>query len=356
MSYQLNKTLQGLTPYEPIAGSYQIRLDANESFFPLPDEFLKQAALDAPGDRMNRYPDPYAVRACGAFARLYDVRPELVTAGNGSDELISLLVGAFFGSDEELVTLAMDFSMYRFYAEALQKKVSVFPKRDDLTIDTAALAEYINRSGARGLIFSNPCNPTSLCLDRRRVLALVRAVPDCLVVVDEAYMDFADESVLGQAEKLPNLLVLRTCSKALGLAGIRLGFAVANPELTNALRAVKSPYNVNLLTQSIAARVMENGEYVTGCVERVIRSRDRLFARMMALLARHRVFEQVYPTATNFVFVKTARAGEIWERLRQRSIAVRCFDGYLRISAGSNAENEAVVAALAEIATELEQE
>ena len=356
MSYQLNETLQSLTPYEPITGSYDIRLDANESFLELPNELIEQAALDALNDKVNRYPDPYATLACGAFARLYGVRPELVTAGNGSDELISLLAGAFFGPDEELVTLAMDFSMYRFYGEVLHKKVTTFPKRDDLTIDTQALAEYINRSGARGLIFSNPCNPTSLCLDRKKVLALVKAVPNCLVIVDEAYMDFADESVLDDVERFDNLLVLRTCSKAFGMAGVRMGFAVANPTLTAALRAVKSPYNVNMLTQSVGYQVMQDGDYLIDCIERIIRSRDKLFSRMMFLHARHRLFEEVYPTATNFVFVKTARAREIYEKLLERSIAVRCFDGYLRISAGTKTENEAVLDALDEIVSKLEEE
>lgn len=135
-----------------------------------------------------------------------------------------------------------------------------------------------------------------------------------------------------------------------------MGFAVANPTLTAALRAVKSPYNVNMLTQSVGYQVMQDGDYLIDCIERIIRSRDKLFSRMMFLHARHRLFEEVYPTATNFVFVKTARAREIYEKLLERSIAVRCFDGYLRISAGTKTENEAVLDALDEIVSKLEEE
>lgn len=355
MAYRLNDTIRNLTPYDPITGDYAIRLDANESFLALPHELLEQATLDALNDRANRYPDPYATLVCKAFAELYGVPRELVTAGNGSDELISLLAGAFFEPGDELVTLSMDFSMYRFYGEVFHAKTTVFPKKDDLTIDVPGLIDYLQRSKARGLIFSNPCNPTSICLGRKQVLRLVKAVPDCLVVVDEAYMDFADDSVLDDVPDYPNLMVLRTCSKAFGLAAIRLGFAVAGPVLTKALRAVKSPYNVNALTQSVAYQVLSDGEYLIDCIETIIKSRDHLYSGMLFVAARHKLYEEVYPTATNFICVRTPKAREIYEALLGRSIAVRYFrEGYLRISAGTRAENEAVLTALDEIAEQME--
>lgn len=352
--YELNDNIRTLIPYEPITGEYQIRLDANESFLTPPvwmREKIGEAVSRLP---FNRYPDPYAVELCRTFGYLYGVRASLVTAGNGSDELIALLVGAFLKTGEEIVTLDQDFSMYRFYSSVYGSKPTVFPKRDDLTIDTEALCEYILQKKARMLVFSNPCNPTSLCLDRKKVLKLVESVPDCLVVVDEAYMDFADDSVLEDVDKYQNLVVLKTCSKAIGLAAFRLGFMIAGEKITQALRAVKSPYNVNMLTQAAAQIILQDGDYLVECIDKIIRMRDSLYRSLSFFHVRHTLFEEVYPTATNFVYIRAQRAKEIYKRLLDRSIAVRCFDGYLRISAGTKEENEIVLFALGEIAKELE--
>lgn len=354
MSYTLGDNIRNLTPYEPITGEYQIRLDANESFLSLPDGMLDRALLDVIGQGVNRYPDPFATELCQAFAQFYQIDSRYVTAGNGSDELISLIAGAFFSPEDELVTLAQDFSMYRFYGSVYGIKTSIFPKNKDLTIDTDTLIEYINRSGAKGLIFSNPCNPTSLCMSRKEVLRLVQSVPDCLVIVDEAYMDFADASVLDQAHLYENMLVLRTCSKAVGLAAIRLGFAVANDTLTRALRSVKSPYNVNAVTQCIGRRVLAEDGYLVDCIEKIMRSRDQLYGDIMRLYAKHHLIDTVYQTSTNFVYFRTRYAKPIFERLLARSIAVRFMGDYLRITAGTEKENDAVLVALEEIFTDLE--
>ena len=170
MSYQLNEKIKNLTPYDPREGEYEIRLDANESFISLPADLLEKAALAALSAQANRYPDPCASRLCRAFGELYGIRPDCLTAGNGSDELISLITGAFFLPGEELVTLDFDFSMYRFYGEVFGAKTSVFPKNKDLSVNVDGLIRYISQAGARGLVFSNPCNPTSLCLSKKEVL------------------------------------------------------------------------------------------------------------------------------------------------------------------------------------------
>lgn len=353
MAYQLNQKIRNLEPYEPIAGSYDVRLDANESFLTLPASLQEKAVRAALEVKPNRYPDPCAAGLCRNFGYLYGVPSSCVTAGNGSDELISLLVGAFFEPGDELLTLQHDFSMYRFYGGVFGIKTSVYPKREDLTIDTDGLIAYIQKNKVRGLIFSNPCNPTSLCLSRKKVLELIRSVPDCLVVVDEAYMDFANDSVLDYVEKFENLIVLKTCSKALGLASIRLGFAVANERLTRALRAVKSPYNVNSLTQAVGEAILEEGEYLLACMKKVIHSRDSLYRGLLAFHARHGLFETIYPTATNFVFIKTDHAQAIHEKLLESSIAIRRMGGYLRITAGSEEENKYLFRVLEEIAAEL---
>lgn len=342
MPYNLNDKIKNLIPYEPITGKYDIRLDANESFISLPKEIIHKVMIASLDVEPNRYPDPYAINLLKSFGDFYGVSHDYVTAGNGSDELISLIISTFFSENEELITLSNDFYMYRFYSDTFGVKTKVFPKNEDFTIDIDSLISYANSSKARGIIFSNPCNPTSICLKKEEVLRLVKSV-DCLVVVDEAYMDFADESVLKYASKYDNLIVLKTCSKALGLAAIRLGFAVSNEVITKALRAVKSPYNVNGVTQSIGNVVLNEQEYINSCIEKIIFSRDNLYSGILSIYARYKAIDKVYNTSANFISIRTAYAKNIYDELLKRSIAIRYMGDYLRISAGTKKENEKVL-------------
>lgn len=344
MSYVLNDKIKNLLPYEPITGDYKIRLDANESYLSL-DKVKIESALC---QNYNRYPDPYAVKLCDSFAKLYQISSQYVTAGNGSDELISLIVGAFFSHGDTLLTLSNDFSMYRFYGDVFGIKTEVFPKKSDLTIDVDALIDYINENKIAGLVFSNPCNPTSLMLSREDVFKLVTSV-NALVVVDEAYMDFADQSILDVCHTFDNVIVLKTCSKAIGMAAIRLGFAVANNVITRALQAVKSPYNVNTVTQSIGEIVLNDQDYIKACTKEIIGNRDDLYRSLVEINNKKKAFEEIYKPCTNFVFIKTNRAKEIFEKLLSCSIAIRFMGDYLRISTGSKLENETLIEALDDI-------
>lgn len=334
MSYQLNNKIKNLTPYEPISGTYQIRLDANESFFQIDEAFLADA-LKVP---YNRYPDPFAADLCKAFAEQYHLNPNNITAGNGSDELISLIAGAFFENGDTLLTLQNDFSMYRFYGEVFGIQTKVYPKCEDLTIDVDGLISYINENKIAGLVFSNPCNPTSLCLNREDVLKIINGV-NALVVVDEAYMDFSNQSILDVCCDFDNVIVLKTCSKAIGMAAIRLGFAIANDTITTALRAVKSPYNVNSVTQKIGEIILKRSDYLKECIKQIIENRDELYQAMCLLSEEFPVFETVYKTQTNFVFIKTKQAKQIFDKLLENSIAIRFMGDYLRITTGTKEEN-----------------
>ena len=203
MAYQLCEKMRELVPYDPIEGEYRIRLDANESYF-LPDEALKkELAAAAAAVAFNRYPDPYASELCRAFAELYGVPVSAVTAGNGSDELISLICGSLLQKGERILTFAPDFSMYRFYGEIFEDRVDVLQKERDLSVDVDQVIRFVRENGVRAVIFSNPCNPTGQGMSKKAVRKLVSSV-DALVVLDEAYMDFWDQSILDCSTALEN--------------------------------------------------------------------------------------------------------------------------------------------------------
>lgn len=348
MAFQLSEKLKNMVPYESISGSYDVRLDANESFLELSDDLKSELGDVLQRISLNRYPDPLAAEVCERFAAYYGVEPDMVTAGNGSDELLNIICNAFLEPGNKLLTVLPDFSMYAFYAGLSGAETVTLKKDADLQIDVDGLIETARREQVSCVMFSNPCNPTGQGLKREQVRRILKEL-DCLVVLDEAYMDFYTESLLEEAGDYDNLIILRTCSKAIGLAGLRLGFAVANRTLSNVLRAVKSPYNVNTVSQAFGAVVLSHREEEQKALAQILESRDALYGALSRMQEKAGCFERVYPTVTNFVLVKTDRAQEIFEKLKTRSIVVRFMGDYLRITAGSPAENKRLLDALCDI-------
>lgn len=343
--YTLCHKAECLQPYDPAEGVYRVRLDANESFLLPTAEDRERMAAAAAAVALNRYPDPLARELCGAFAQLYRIDPATVTAGNGSDELISVIFSSFLQKGEPVLTVAPDFSMYRFYTAITENPCIVLDKGEDMRIDVEAVIDTIRREGVRLFIFSNPCNPTSLGLTREDVRRII-CETDALIVLDEAYMDFWDQSLLAEAKQYDNLIILRTCSKMLGMAALRCGFAVANERLTGVLRAAKSPYNVNAVTQAMAAVALNNPAYLREYQPLLLASRDMLYEGFHSL-EQDGLIERVFKSCTNFVWVKTARAPEILAFLKDRGIIIRAFgEDYMRVTAGTQAENEEVLACI----------
>lgn len=344
MAYSLNSKIRDLKPYDPIEGEYRIRLDANESFLPVPQE-IKDGILREVGQvAFHRYPDSLAKEVSAAFADYYGIDARFVTVGNGSDESISVILSAFLMKGDKVLTVSPDFSMYRFYASIVEAETVELQKEADLSISVDKLIQTAQETQARMIIFSNPCNPTSLGLDRDSVRRLIRSV-DALVVLDEAYMDFWDQSLLGEVTDYDNLIILRTCSKAFGMAAVRLGFAVANQTLTDVIKAVKSPYNSNTLTQKIGSELFRHPDVLRAGIRKIVESKDQLYYVLKQLEKDCGEKFFVYESRTNFVFIRTPDAEEIYHFFLKQSIAVRLFPGFLRISAGSPEENDAVIQA-----------
>ncbi len=341
--YNLPEQLRDLVPYEPVSGEYTVRLDANESFLSLPQELRREVGQAVSQIDFNRYPDPYATELCRKFAGFYGVQAQNVVAGNGSDELIGVIVSGFAAPGESITAVSPDFSMYGFYAQLYHVKVHNFIKENGLSFSAADLIRAVRENGSKILFFSNPCNPTSTVAGREEILSIIDALPDCLVVVDEAYMEFSDQSVLDQAERRDHVILLKTFSKAFGMAAIRLGFAVACPAIARALKAAKSPYNVNTMTQVVGCVLLDHPEYIRDCIRRIIAARDDLYAKLSALAAQKPQLGEVTATCANFVYLRTSRAAALAEGLAKAGIAVRDFADSLRISAGSRQENEAVL-------------
>jgi histidinol-phosphate aminotransferase len=353
--YELNRKISQLEPYKAIEGDYKIRLDANESCFNLDETMLDEVSKAVAKVAFNRYPDWSAKEPIKAFANLYNLDENMVTAGNGSDELISIIESCFLETGDTIVTLSHDFSMYAFYSSLYETNVEVFSKEDDLTINVDKLIQFCMDKNAKALIFSNPCNPTSLGMVKDDVRKLLKALPKCLVILDEAYMDFwQEQSMLGEIKDYDNCIILKTCSKALGLASIRMGFAIGSEKITNALRSVKSPYNTDSVSQVIVNTVLSNKDYVNSHTDEIVQNLKDFKAEIIKLSEKYpNVLQKVYDSVTNFVYIQTPYDDVIFNKMFEHSIAIRKFKGYLRINTGTKQENQEVLQALEEIISNL---
>lgn len=335
-----------LGEYTPADTVYDIRLDANENPYPLPDYVIKEFRKCLDGCDFNRYPDSGAADLIREFSAVHRIKPDYVVAGNGSDELISLLLNLFLTRDDRMAVTEPDFSMYAFYARLTGCEILCHEKTADGAVDFKRLAALVNEKQCRVVILSNPCNPTGRAYDRDTILDFVKAV-DCVVIVDEAYMEFCREgcSVLDMCGENDNLIVLRTLSKAYGGAGLRIGFSVSAPGIASALRKVKSPYNLNTVSQMFGKVLLKNQSRTIDLTASIAADTQKLYSELLKT-SDGGGFTPL-ETDANFVllaFDDDTSAERIYSRLKENGIIIRCPDcRHLRITCGSPRENDILI-------------
>lgn len=340
--------LAGIEPYDPNFTPTRINLSANESTYPLPEGVREAVDAALAATPLNRYPDPMSNDLRDELAARHGVARENICVGNGGDELLYNFLLAFGGEGRKLLNCPPCFSEYEFFASLTQTAVRNVG-RDPRTYDVdweSVLAVAPNTNLA---ILTSPNNPTGNLVDSANVARLCRTCPG-MVMVDEAYGEFAaaGSSVEDLLERCPNLIILHTLSKAFGEAGIRCGYVIAAPEVIEVFAAIRQIYSVNVLTQAAALTAVRAREAFEPVVEQVRSERERVHA---ALAADPRV--RVWESEGNFLLVRMDAASRIRERLRDEySILVRDFsyapglEGCLRITVGTPAENDEVLAAL----------
>ncbi len=341
---RLNPVIKELSPFSYCGTGYATRLDANESCVPIP-AYIKAEIADHITNTLdlNRYPDDLTIGLRKAYAEAFDVDADRVVPGNGSDELINMIVGRLIPHGGVVVGMMRDFGSYWSNAAIFERKAVKLPRLDDMTFTADMLIEGAKANNADLLIFSNPNNPSGSQLERGEVIRIIESL-DCLVVVDEAYMDFSDQSVLDLAGKYENLIVLRTLSKAMGAAGARMGFAVSTPELSYAMRCVRDAYNVSALDQAAATILLRHPEYRAETLKEIKRLMDILKKRLAEIEAKANGKMKVYPSVVNFVLVWLEDAASVNKKLHQKDISLRFFDDHLmRISVGDEPTLEFVL-------------
>jgi histidinol-phosphate aminotransferase len=328
-----------------------IKLDAMENPFPWPGE-LETAWLEAlRGVELNRYPDPGG-RAVIAAIRAAHGLPESAGCllGNGSDELIQILITAIQETGRPVLAPVPTFVMYEVLARAAGVPFVGVPLAQDFDLDAPALLRALEQHRPALLFLAFPNNPTGRLYDPGLVGELVAANPG-ITVIDEAYAPFASHSFLPQAGTPPGLMVMRTLSK-LGLAGLRLGYLVASPEWIDALDRLRLPYNVNSLTQRSVLFALQHGELLDRQARVLCEQRSRVSAALASLPGVRRVM----PSEANFILfeVTPGRGRAVFESLLASGILIKdvglgggALADHLRVTVGAPGENEAFLAALA---------
>ena len=339
-------TMAGYVPGEqPPSDPQVVKLNTNENPYP-PSPKVIDALQTITSEQLRRYPDPWALEFCQAVSEILNVPTDWVIVGNGSDDLLNILVRACAeGSDRKVVYPTPTYVLYRTLTAMQSAHVVEIPYPTDYRLP---ITELLNTRAAITFVAS-PNSPSGHAVPLHDLQELTQGASG-IVVIDEAYVDFADASALSLVNAFENVIVLRTLSKGYSLAGLRLGFGIANPTLLAGLLKVKDSYNVDAIAIRLGAAAIRDQSYKDACVEKVKASRNQLTAELKKLGFK------VLNSQGNFVLatppVNTAES--LYVSLKQRGIFVRYFkhsglEDKLRISVGTDAQNQILIDALIDL-------
>jgi histidinol-phosphate aminotransferase len=341
-----------LQAYDPHKRPGHVKLDANELPYPLPTS-VRDAALQALATvEIHRYPDPEAERLRHAIGGWIGVDPAMILLGNGSDEVIQMLLTACGHPAGAVLMPAPTFSVYRIAAQALDQRSIEVPLTQGWGLDMPLMLKAIARERPDVIFLATPNNPTANCFQDAQVRELIAASPGA-IVIDEAYHPFSGQTFLPLLEAHPHLIILRTLSK-IGMAGLRVGIMVANPQVVQQINKVRAPYNLNAYSQAAAEAVLQHWQDIAPYIQEIVRERERLRERLSRLPG-----VTVYPSDANFVLARFAAGVKVWEALAAQGILVRHYGesaelrDCLRITVGTPTENDLLVAALQAIVAEV---
>ena len=355
MSRFISKEAGRLAPYTPgeqPQDQQYVKLNTNESPFPPSPKVLK-ALSRAEVLKLNLYSDPTCGQLVEAIAKRYELQPENVLTGNGSDEILAFAFRAFCGEGKGLAYTDITYGFYKSQVALFGLDAKVIPLREDFTLN---VDDYMDFPGT--IVIANPNAPTGIPVPREDIQRLLEADPDRVVIVDEAYVDFGAESCVPMIYRYDNLLVVQTMSKSRSLAGGRVGFALGSPELISALNRVKysfNPYNVNRLSIIAGAAAVADEPYFRKCTGAIQSNRAWTVGELEQLGFT------VLPSQANFIFAKSDRiSGEdLYRKLKENGILVRWWSDndrirdYVRITIGSLDQMVALVDEVTRLLEEL---
>ena len=338
-----------LSPYHVPSSSGMIKLDAMENPYSLPETLQEEIAQLVTTISANRYPDSSSVSLKSSLRETMEIPMGMdIMLGNGSDEIIQIIALALARTGAVLMSVEPAFVMFRMIATYTNMEYIGVPLKADFSLDLDLMLDAITKHQPAIIFIAYPNNPTGNLFDVDAVSRIIESAPG-VVVVDEAYHAFAGSSFIDKLSEYPNLLLMRTLSK-LGLAGLRLGFLAGRPEWLIQLEKVRLPYNVGVLTQKVARKILQYPDILQQQV-------DAIKAERVVMNKYLNVLDgvEVFPSDANFILFRVSKASQIFSELKQRNILIKNLDGShpllkncLRVTIGTPDENKQFLRALQE--------
>ncbi|MGI6113477.1 MAG: histidinol-phosphate transaminase [Mahellales bacterium] len=362
MNRFIRDDLRDFVSYDANQVDCRVKLDANESHYDIPD-IVKDEILKTLKDkwRYNLYPDSDSTLLRTVIAESIGVgkdnigigqnktgiRKDNILVGNGSDQLIQIIINCIVGVDDRVVCPAPSFGMYKISAAIAGAQTVEVPLDSEFQYDLDKYMDALDKYKPKVAFICTPNNPTGCALSKDQVISVAQAFPDTAIVVDEAYCEFNGVTVVDKVEEYDNLIVLRTLSKAYGLAGLRVGYSIACEDLTRQLHKVKPPYNLNTFSQQAAVAILKNKAIIKEGINTIVAERDRVFA-----VLKNMEGIKPYPSSANFILIKCDNGKEVYQKLLEDGILVRSFgskgmlDNCIRVSIGTPAQNDLFLSSL----------
>jgi histidinol-phosphate aminotransferase len=342
----IKPVVRGMPSYNLKEAPCRIKLNQNESPFAIPEEVRSEILSFAKEHAFSRYPALLAVPLVEKLSELLKVPKDWVLVGHGSNELIWALIQAVLGRGDRVVVPIPAFALFTHYPKVVEAELVEVPAKEDLSFDVERLLSKAGNPETKLILIASPNSPTGAILALRDVENLCRATRG-LVLLDEAYFQFAKENALSLLTKHPNLILLRTFSKAFHLAGMRVGYLLAQPEISEAVSKCKLPFSVDALAQMAAMAMLARQDWVNEKVGYIVRERERLFLELGTLQG-----VRPYPSQANFILFRVPDARKVFEGLLEQGILIRDVSHYpqladcLRVTVGLEDENNAFLEAL----------
>lgn len=333
------QSVKELQPYvvNPIVCS--VKLDANEGSKDLFKDLVKELSEDF---YLNVYPDDSYIDLKKAISNYVGCKISNICVGNGSSELLDLCIKTFVDRDELILSLDPSFAMYSVYAKIFDTKYMGAKSEDDFVINADKVIHAIKENNPKVTIICNPNNPTGSMIKKDDVIRIIKST-DNIVIVDEAYMEFGDESVVEEIENYKNLIVVKTLSKAFSMAGIRTGYLLACEDLVNTVEKVRPPYNLNSISAFLATKALEKKDKMITYVKGIKKERDKVYKSLLDMNVK------VFPSGANFIFFNSD-IKNLEDKLIKEDVLIRRFGGKLdnhyRVTIGSKDENNEFIKAM----------
>ncbi|WP_300367437.1 histidinol-phosphate transaminase [Brachyspira sp.] len=351
MNNFLSNKAKSIEPYKPgeqPKDKKYIKLNTNECPYP-PSPLVKKILIESSFDDLRLYPDPNVTELKKEISKLYNVYENNIFIGNGSDEILAFSFMAFFNKGDKVYYPNITYSFYSVYSSLFDLKEVKIRLKEDFTID---INDYKNLDS--GIFIANPNAPTGLLLTPSQIEEIIINNKDNIVIIDEAYIDFADtESAYKLINKYDNLLVIQTFSKSRALAGIRLGFALGNENLIQGLKNIKDSFNsytINRFSIIAGIEAVKDKRYFAETIKKIIDTRERIKIQLKEL------YFKVLDSKSNFIFIshKNIFAEDIYSKLRDNGILVRYFktdliSNYIRVTIGTDEEMNIFIDKIKEI-------